>query len=217
MQYSGRSRNFEKGSPLQKGGGNPPKIAKKSRILGLKSWVLLTFDGKFRAKRVGPPLNPPLQYKTRVNAVLHCGLMRVNAVRTGSIRIHLRNRNPCKNFEHDQNHFLRRIVLTESITNWHGLRCGSIRMEPGRYGFNSVWTRFEIRLCVTAFPECRPHSKLFWPVWTCIQFLLHLHRPLSTRSGKYKRKACETVLTRFEPQRLVPTRNCPFHIPVTNF
>jgi hypothetical protein len=26
---------------------------------------------------------------------------------------------------------------------------GSIRVEPARYGFNSVWTRFEIRLCVT--------------------------------------------------------------------
>jgi hypothetical protein len=35
------------------------------------------------------------------------------------------------------------------------------REEPGRYRFNSVWTRFEVRLCVTAFPECRPHSKLF--------------------------------------------------------
>jgi hypothetical protein len=26
---------------------------------------------------------------------------------------------------------------------------GSIRVEPGRYGFNSVWARFKIRLCVT--------------------------------------------------------------------
>jgi hypothetical protein len=71
----------------------------------------------------------------------------------------------CK-IEYDQNFFLRRIVLSESIRNWHGLRCGSIRAEPGRYrnGFNSVWTRFKIRLCVTAFPERRPYSKLFWPV-----------------------------------------------------
>jgi hypothetical protein len=43
-------------------------------------------------------------YTTTVNAVLHCGLMRINAVRTGSIRIPLRNRNPCKNFEHDGIH-----------------------------------------------------------------------------------------------------------------
>jgi hypothetical protein len=25
----------------------------------------------------------------------------------------------------------------------------SVRVEPGRYGFNSIWTRFEIRLFVT--------------------------------------------------------------------
>jgi hypothetical protein len=58
-----------------------------------------------------------MQYTTRINAVLHCGLMRVNAVRTGSIRISIRNQNPCKNFEHDQNFFPRRIVLPESIRN----------------------------------------------------------------------------------------------------
>jgi hypothetical protein len=40
---------------------------------------------------------------------------------------------------------------------------------------------------------------------------------LSTRSGKHKTEAYETVLTRFEPQRLLPTRTWPFHIPVTNF
>jgi hypothetical protein len=28
-----------------------------------------------------------MQYTTRVNAVLHCGLMRVNAVRSGSMRL----------------------------------------------------------------------------------------------------------------------------------
>jgi hypothetical protein len=108
------------------------------------------------------------QYTARVNAALHCRLMRVNTVRTGSIRISIRNWNPCKNFEQYQNFFLRRIVHSESIRNWHGLRCGSIRADPGWYGFNSVWTRLEIRLCVTAFTECRPHSKMFWPVWTSI-------------------------------------------------
>jgi hypothetical protein len=88
-------------------------------------------------------------------------------------------------------------IIPESIRNWYGLWCGSIRVETGRYLFNSVWTRFEIRLCVTAFPECRPHSKLFWPVSARVD--LHLipdspviHRPLSTRSSKDKRKACET-------------------------
>jgi hypothetical protein len=30
-----------------------------------------------------------MQYTTRVNAVLHCRLMRVNAVRTGSMRLEL--------------------------------------------------------------------------------------------------------------------------------
>jgi hypothetical protein len=130
-----------------------------------------------------------------INAVLHCGLMWVNAVRTGSIRISIRNRNPCKNFEHDQNFFLRRIVLPESIRNWHGLRCGSIRAEPGRYGFNSVWTRFEIRLCVTAFPECIPHSKLFWPVSTRVDLHLIPDSPAPTLVDPQRqtsKKVCET-------------------------
>jgi hypothetical protein len=38
---------------LQKGEHPPPEIEKNSRILGLKPWVLLTFDGKFRVKREG--------------------------------------------------------------------------------------------------------------------------------------------------------------------
>jgi hypothetical protein len=82
-----------------------------------------------------------MQYTTNVNAVLHCGLMRVNAVRTGSMRLepdqygyHYGIPNPRKNFEHSQNFFLHRIVLSESIRNCHGLRCGSIRVEPCRYG-----------------------------------------------------------------------------------
>jgi hypothetical protein len=37
-------------------GGAPPEIATNSRILGLKILVLLTFDGKFRAKRGWAPL-----------------------------------------------------------------------------------------------------------------------------------------------------------------
>jgi hypothetical protein len=104
--------------------------------------------------------------------IVSSGLIRVNAVRTRKIQISIRNRNQCKHFEHDQTFFLRRIVLPESIRNWHGLLCGSIRAEPGRYGFNSVRTWFEIRLCVTAFPDCGPHSILFWPVWTRVD--LHL-------------------------------------------
>jgi hypothetical protein len=35
------------------------------------------------------------------------------------------------------------------LKNWHGLRCRSMRVKPGRYSFNSVWNRSEIRLCVT--------------------------------------------------------------------
>jgi hypothetical protein len=122
-------------------------------------------------------------------------LIGVNAARTGSIRISIRNRNPCKNFEHDQNFFLRRIVLPESIRNWHRLRCRSIRMETGRYGFTSVWTRFEIRLCVTAFPECIPYSKLFWPVSTRVE--LHLiswftRTDLVDPQRQTSKTACET-------------------------
>ena len=48
-----------------------------------------------------------------------------------------------------------------SPLNPQELKRVTMRVEPGRYGFNSVWTRFEIRMCVTAFPECKPHSKLF--------------------------------------------------------
>jgi hypothetical protein len=65
--YSGGSRNFEKGGPAPERGGPPPEIAKNSRILGLKFLVLLTFDGKFRAKRGGPgPLGPPSKSATAI-------------------------------------------------------------------------------------------------------------------------------------------------------
>jgi hypothetical protein len=51
----------------------------------------------------------------------------------------------------------------EILRNWHGLGCGSMRVEPGRCGFVSVWTRFEILLCVTValvncFDPCGPAS-----------------------------------------------------------
>jgi hypothetical protein len=45
--------------------------------------------------------------------------------------------------------FLHRIVAPRILGNWHVLRCGSMRVEPGRHGFNSVWTRLEIWLFVT--------------------------------------------------------------------
>jgi hypothetical protein len=58
---------MSKGGALERkgGGGTPLEVAKiKSRILGLKSCFLLTFDGNFRRKRgpgpPWPPLNPPL-------------------------------------------------------------------------------------------------------------------------------------------------------------
>jgi hypothetical protein len=49
---SKRSRNFKKGggAPERGGGAN---IAKNSLIWGLKSWILLTFYGKFGAKTIG--------------------------------------------------------------------------------------------------------------------------------------------------------------------
>jgi hypothetical protein len=37
-----------------------------------------------------------------------------------------------------------------------------IRVEPGQYGFNSVWTRLEIRLCVTV-AKITTHSAHFDP------------------------------------------------------
>jgi hypothetical protein len=39
--------------------------------------------------------------------------------------------------------------LTRVTIRVYAGRAGSARAEPGRYGFNSVWTRFEIQLCVT--------------------------------------------------------------------
>ena len=41
-------------------------------------------------------------------------------------------------------------VSQESIRNLHGSQCGSIRVEPGQYDFNSLWTRIEIWPCVTS-------------------------------------------------------------------
>jgi hypothetical protein len=54
---------------FRKGGGAPerggiPEIGRESRILGLKSLVLLTFDGKFRAKRVRAGTLPPSKSAT---------------------------------------------------------------------------------------------------------------------------------------------------------
>jgi hypothetical protein len=54
---SGGSRNFERGGVSKR--GPTPKIAKKSCIWGLKSPVLLTFDGKFWEKRGGACPLPP--------------------------------------------------------------------------------------------------------------------------------------------------------------
>jgi hypothetical protein len=68
-------------------------------------------------------------------------------------------------------------------------------VEPGRYGFNSVWTRFEIRLCVTAFPECIPHSKLFLTISTRVDLHLIPDSPALTLVDPQRqtsKKACET-------------------------
>ena len=38
--------------------------------------------------------------------------------------------------------------------------------DAGLYGLNrvdTVWIRFDIRLCVSVLPECRPYSKLYDP------------------------------------------------------
>jgi hypothetical protein len=56
------------------------------------------------------------------------------------------------------------------LRNWHGLQCRSMRVKLGRYSFDTVWTRFEIRLCVTvALPIClfdmqelARHTISFW-------------------------------------------------------
>jgi hypothetical protein len=116
-----------------------------------------------------------IQYTTRVNAVLHCGLMRVSAIRTRTMRFELGQYgyeyrieirvnilNMTKTF----------FVLSESIRNWHGLRCKSIRVEPCRYGFlipygpgsksGCVWLHSRnADLIVNCFDP-------FQPVWTCI-------------------------------------------------
>jgi hypothetical protein len=116
-----------------------------------------------------------MQYTKRVNAVLHCGSMRLKLGQCGYNRANTDINTELKSvlkFWTWPKIFLNRIVLPEYIRNWHGLRCRSIRVEPGQNGFNSVWTRFEIRPCVTVFLEYRPHSKLFWSVLTCLD--LHL-------------------------------------------
>jgi hypothetical protein len=71
------------------------------------------------------------------------------------------------------------------------LRCRSIRVEPGRYSFNSVWTWFEIQQCVTAVPwllhqktvPCKPFSVPFTvPIVPCKPFSV----PFSVRIVLYK-------------------------------
>jgi hypothetical protein len=159
-----------------------------------------------------------MQYTTRVNAVLHYGLMRVNAVRTGSIRISIWNRNPCKNFEHDQNFFSALSYSRNPSGIDNGLRCEStcIRVEPGRYEFNSVWTRFEIQQCVIAFPKCRPHSKLFWPVSTNVKQHLQCNSwltrtdPCLPVAANIKEKLVKLGQTRVDPFRTAATPTDPY-------
>jgi hypothetical protein len=99
------------------------------------------------------------------------GLMRVNAVRTGSIRISIRNRNPCKSFEHDQI-FFSAVLYSQ---NPSGIDTG---YDAGLYGWNRVdtvlipygpgsesgcvWLQFRnADFIVNCFDPFRP-------VWTCI-------------------------------------------------
>jgi hypothetical protein len=79
------------------------------------------------------------------------------------------------------------------LRNWHGLRCGSMRVKLGRCGFDTVWTWLEIRLCVTvaiAFylsilinsiyisfqsfynPRWAPPTKLIFDGFGCILIIL---------------------------------------------
>jgi hypothetical protein len=98
-----------------------------------------------------------MKYMTRVNAVLHCGLVRVNAVRIGSIQISIRNRNSCKNFEHIKTFF----SAVSYSRNPSGIDTGN---DAGLYWWKRVITvliPYGPGSCVTALPECRPHSKLF--------------------------------------------------------
>jgi hypothetical protein len=72
---SGGSRIFEMGTHSKKEGDPPPKIAKHSLVLGLKSWVLLIFDGRFRVKRGEGGACPPSKSATRrVNYVCDSNL-----------------------------------------------------------------------------------------------------------------------------------------------
>jgi hypothetical protein len=106
-----------------------------------------------------------MQYATRVDAVLRCGLERVDMVRTGSIRILIRNWNPCKNFWTWPKKFFSLYHSHGILRNWHGLRCGSMRVKPGRYGFDTVWTRFEIWLCVNVAYATVTHTRVTNQIW----------------------------------------------------
>jgi hypothetical protein len=92
------------------------------------------------------------RYTTRVDAVLHCELKQVNAVQTSSIWIYIyRIEHLCKHFWKWPKMFFFAISQSSHgiLRNWHGLRCRFMRVKPCRYGFDTVWTHFEIRLCMT--------------------------------------------------------------------
>jgi hypothetical protein len=82
-----------------------------------------------------------------------CGFtLRVEAGRCGSKRFNTDINTELKSLEKILNTTEKVFSPYRShgiLRNWHGLRCGYMRVKPGRYGFNSVWTRFEIRLGVT--------------------------------------------------------------------
>jgi hypothetical protein len=146
---------------------------------------------------------------------------------------------------------------TRIIAGW----CGSMRLEPGQYGYQY---RIEIRVKIlnmtktffsavsysrnssgidtgydaglygwnrvdTVLIPYGPGSKSvcvwlysrnaylivnwfdpFQPVWTCIWFLIHPHRPLSTRSGKHQRKLVKLGQARVDPFRTAATPTDPY-------
>jgi hypothetical protein len=70
-----------------------------------------------------------MRYAIRVDAVLRCGLKRVDAVRTGSIWILIRNWNPCKNFWTWPKKFFSPYRSRRILRNLHGLQCGWNRVD----------------------------------------------------------------------------------------
>ena len=142
-------------------GKSPPQPHSAPQVLKMDNFKFNFFLHGFQLCidiRIDPVLTAltgiNLQCKTALTFVVYCIVLCATVyirVETDLKRISKRFET-CNNFEHDRNVFSAVSQPSESPgidTCYEEGETGLIQVEQRRYGFNSVWTPFEIWLCVT--------------------------------------------------------------------